>query len=301
MWRKQASLAELYNNIIIFDKTADRDWLQWQAVSLQGKYKATNITETIKRKSSDGISFLFKLVNSMILPSAGSFAMMLLLQPDSSLFLYSALPNAWKGYRALFLFYLLENYVLISGWTLYTFYWYMIFMYGKSSTYWLNYIRTRIADNRFGSTPREFGKSIRFYKMIQVLTNQVNYCCRYMFIIPMKTISMGNHTLSQVVLIRYHDAMPAPYLLGFLSLIGFHLMAELITFPALGSVREMSVEIREFASFGRKKDKMEERSLKSLALNEVKVMDFYAFGKHTPLTVISIIISATANILLLIR
>ena len=101
--------------------------------------------------------------------------------------------------------------------------------------------------------------------------------------------------VSIFVSVKFHEKLPILYIITFVLSALSCFMYDFVTYPLFGNVYEMS---RIYVGVGDESTSKEWRMTKrSMAVLAVKVRDNYIMQRHTLLTVISLIVNQTVNLL----
>ena len=137
---------------------------------------------------------------------------------------------------------------------------------------------------------------MRIYRSLQILTTQFNNSCRWLYLPAIHVFVLITPIVGIFVSVKFHEKLPIPYIITFASSALSCFMYDFVTYPIFGNVYEMSrVYVGGVGDQSLSKEwRMTKRSMAVLA---VKVRDNYIMQRHTLLTVISLIVNQTANLL----
>ena len=138
-------------------------------------------------------------------------------------------------------------------------------------------------------------EAIRVYRSLQILTTQFSNACRWLILPAMHLFAVMTPIVSLFVCVKFHEKLPVPYILTFASSAISCFTYHATIYPRMGNVYEKSRGYLKAGDLSRSKEwRMTKRSMPNLA---VVVRDNYTMRKQTLLTVFSIVIVQTTNLL----
>ena len=136
--------------------------------------------------------------------------------------------------------------------------------------------------------------AVQVYKSLQIIGTLFNDA--FGFLLSVSTLfALSQHTVYSFISIKFHNILPAPLILTFVSCIALFFLYETVTFPLFGAMNTKSVAF--LARPERNESQVTRKTRRGLMELGVSIGGCYVMKRYSLLTFLMLVCNTTSNLL----
>ena len=291
---------------------------------LVAEAKAGGRHRTTGTKYQDGCSIYMKFFTWTSHIGLFPFAVLFLLRPNERVHYYLYMPGQSRSTISLVLYFMWEYYTYCWQVSVCYLLWYIQMLYANSCNFWLQQLRQvfhsiaitlslKLSQSRIilkcascclnrdsavswtRLSPRGTSSSIRIFKSLQILTTMFNNSFQTALLPLFNMFLVGVQVLSLFICVRFHSELPIILITGCAICVLVTFSYVLMTYTKIGRITDSSAKfLRSPDGIRSKQWRQVKRSLPQL---NISIGGCYNLQRHSVLTFVLLVCTATSNLL----